>query len=297
MIQEILVPDSVAVKNVKNFLKHRFPIGYVRKLFRKNGIRINGKPARAADVVHAGDHLCLYIPFEKKIGKVGLESLPPLRPQSIFEGRELSVIDKPPGLAVHEGKQVVKRRSLLGLLEAKYHAKGVVPKLVHRLDKDTSGVLIVAKNEQTAQELENAFAEGNVRKEYLCLVAGRLSLDCGTIDLPLRGREGKPVSAVSHFSVIRRFDQSTLIRVKLETGRMHQIRQHCASIGHPVVLDDRYGDFAFNKEFRRRYGLKRQFLHAAGIAVPYKGRIRKWKAPLPQDLTAVLRLLETAEGR
>jgi 23S rRNA pseudouridine955/2504/2580 synthase len=294
VIQEILVPDSVAVKNVENFLKHRFPIGYVRKLFRKNGIRLNGKRARAGDVVHAGDRLCLYIPFEKKIG---LESLPPPRFQSIFEDRELAVIDKPPGLAVHEGKQVAKRRSLLGLLEAKYHADGVVPRLVHRLDKDTSGVLIVAKNQQAAQEIENAFAEGNVQKEYLCLVAGRLSLDCGRIDLPLRGRQGKTVSATSYFSVIRRFAQSTLIRVKLETGRMHQIRQHCARIGHPVVLDDRYGDFAFNKEFRRRYGLKRQFLHAAGIAVPYKGRMRKWTAPLPQDLTAVLRLLESEEGR
>jgi 23S rRNA pseudouridine955/2504/2580 synthase len=295
--QEILVPESVAGKNIENFLKHRFPIGYVRKLFRKNGVRLNGKRARAADLVHAGDRLSFYIPFEKKIRKIELEQPPPARFRSIFEDRDLSVIDKPPGLAVHEGKQVPKRRSLLGLLEAKHHAEGMAPKLVHRLDKDTSGILIVAKNEQAAQEIEKAFAEGNVRKEYLSLIAGCFALDSGTIDLPLLGREGKPVRAISHFRVIKRFSQSTYIRVKLETGRMHQIRQHCARIGHPIVLDDRYGDFAFNKQFRRRYGLKRQFLHAASIAVPYKGCVRKWTAPLPQDLMSVLRMLESEEGR
>ncbi|HZD39252.1 MAG TPA: RluA family pseudouridine synthase [Terriglobales bacterium] len=297
MVQEILVPDSVAVKNIENFLKNRFPIGYVRKLFRKNGIRLNGKRARAEDPVHAGDHVSLYIPFEKKISKIQAQPTPPARFHTIFEDQDLWVIDKPPGLAVHEGKQVPKRRSLLGLLETKHRGAGVAPGLVHRLDKDTSGILIVAKNGHTAQAIEKAFAEGEVRKEYVCLVAGRLAPESGKIDFLLAGREGKPVQAVTRFKVTRRFSQSTLIRVTLETGRMHQIRQHCAKIGHPVVLDDRYGDFAFNKEFRRRYGLKRQFLHAATVAVPYKGRTWKWTAPLPRDLGSILTLLDAAEQR
>jgi 23S rRNA pseudouridine955/2504/2580 synthase len=295
VIQEILVPASEPIKKVENFLKNRFPIGYVRKLFRKNGIRLNGKRAKPEDVVHAGDRVQLYIPFEKNTRRFEGERSSPTEFQIIFEDRDLWVIVKPPGIAVHEGKQVPKHRSLLGFFEAKHHVAGVAPKLVHRLDKDTSGILIVAKNEKAAEELVTAFARGDVRKEYLCLVAGRLAQDTGILDFPLLGREGKAVGAVTQFSVAKRFSQSTLIRVKLETGRMHQIRQHCAKFGHPVVMDDRYGDFAFNRQFRRLYGLKRQFLHAATIAVLYKDTTRKWAAPLPPDLKAVLSLLEAGE--
>jgi len=295
VIQEIIVPDSETAKKAENFLKNRFPIGYVRKLFRKNGVRLNGKRVKATAFVRAGDRIQLYIPFEKKTKKIDAERPAPMELQTLFEDEDLFIIDKPPGIAVHEGKQVPKHRSLLGLLEAEHHAAAEAPKLVHRLDKDTSGVLIVAKNERAAKALETAFAKGDIRKEYLCLVAGRLPQDTATIDLPLLGREGKPVSAITRFRVLKRFSQSTLIQVKLETGRMHQIRQHFARVGHPVVMDDRYGDFTFNRQFRRHYGLKRQFLHATSVEVPYKGNITKWTAPLPQDLKAVVTALEAGE--
>ena len=297
MIQEIVVPDSEAAKKTENFLKHRFPIGYVRKLFRKHGVRLNGRRAKPEDLVRPGDRLQLYIPFEEKITRIAHGPPEPTELQILFEDHDLMVVDKPPGLAVHEGKRVPKHRSLLGFLEARHHGGGAAPKLVHRLDKDTSGILIVAKSEGIAQELETAFAKGEVRKEYLCLVAGHLSQDSGTIDLALPGRDGKPVPAVTHFAVVKRFSQCTLLRLTLETGRMHQIRQHCARIGHPIVMDDRYGDFAYNRQFRRSWGLRRQFLHAAGLALQYKGQLRKWTAPLPRELNAVLQRLEGEERR
>lgn len=295
VIQEILVPESEPVKKAENFLKHRFPIGYVRKLFRKNAIRLNRRRAKSHDLVRPGDRIQLYIPFETKSERLTDKSSVQTELRILYEDEDLLVILKPPGIAVHEGKQVPRHRSLLGLLETKHHKAGIVPKLVHRLDKDTSGVLVVAKNECTAQEFESAFAKGDVQKEYLCLVAGRLPQGTGTIDRPLPGRDGTPVPAITHFTVVKRYSQSTLIRVSLETGRMHQIRQHCAGIGYPIVMDDRYGDFAFNRQFRRSWGLRRQFLHAVSIATRHKGRMRKWTAPLPQDLKTVLTRLEASE--
>jgi 23S rRNA pseudouridine955/2504/2580 synthase len=166
---------------------------------------------------------------------------------------------------------------------------------VHRLDKDTSGVLLVAKDATIAQELEGQFERGLVDKEYLCLVAGRLPRHSGTIDSALPGREGKPVRAITHYRVDKRFADTTLVRVNIETGRMHQIRLHFAQLGYPVVLDSRHGDFGFNKIFRRKTGLKRQFLHAARLGLAYKGKRHTWVAPLPDDLQRTLHTLGTAE--
>ncbi len=267
----------------------------MRKLFRKNGVRLNGRRSKPDDIIHPSDRIHLYIPFEKHLTGIDPERANPREVPVIFEDRELLIVDKPPGMAVHEGKRVLKHGSLLGILEAKYRPAGVTPKLVHRLDKDTSGLLIVAKNSQAAQDLEDAFAEGSVQKEYLCLVVGRLHRKAGTIDFPLTGRDGKPVSAVTHFRVLKLFSETTLIKVKPETGRLHQIRLHCARLGHPVVMDDRHGDFAFNKYFRRVYGLKRQFLHAASLGLKYKGSTAKWTAPLPKDLQRILNSLECPE--
>jgi 23S rRNA pseudouridine955/2504/2580 synthase len=163
---------------------------------------------------------------------------------------------------------------------------------VHRLDRDTSGVLLIAKDEVTAGELEAIFAAGKeAQKEYLCLVAGRLQDNQGRIDLPLPGREGVPVRALTRFKVLDRFSQTTLARVSIETGRMHQIRLHFAAIGYPVVLDDQHGDFAFNKQFNKKFRLKRQFLHASRLEIKHGGKRRVWSAPTPPDLQKVIEAL------
>jgi 23S rRNA pseudouridine955/2504/2580 synthase len=289
-MREIVLPDSEAPKKLENFLKKHFPIGYVRKVFRKNGVRINGRRGESDNIIRAGDRIQLYIPFEPQAG--------PRRSRAkidiVFEGDSLLVINKPAGLAVHEGKTVTKQESLLGTLEDHYRDRSIKPQLVHRLDQDTSGLLLVAKNPQAATELASYFETGKVDKEYLCLVVGRLQTNEGKIDFPLPGRDGTPVRTLTRFRVVKRYSEVTLVRVAIETGRLHQIRLHFAKLGYPVVMDDQHGDFGFNKRFRKEYGLKRQFLHAEKLGLNYAGKQREWTAPLASDLQRALRLLENS---
>lgn len=286
MPHEIIIPPAEEPKKLENFLKKRFNIGYVRKLFRKNGVRLNGRRAGPEDAVHAGDRVLLYIPFEEQ--KENTKTAAPLSAEILFEDRDLLVLNKPAGVAVHEGKGISKRDSVLGQLEAAYRPRGVAPRLVHRIDKETSGLLVAAKNDPAAELLERLFEGREVEKEYLALIAGRIHPKKGTIDFPLPGRDGREVPAVTHYKVEEEFSDATLARVRIDTGRMHQIRLHFAELRHPVVLDDEHGDFAFNKDFRKKYGLKRQFLHAAMLALEFKGKKRKWTAELPADLARTL---------
>jgi 23S rRNA pseudouridine955/2504/2580 synthase len=289
-MHEIVLPAGETPKKLAKFLTKNFPIGYVRKVFRKNGVRINGQRAKSDDLIRAGDRIQLYIPFEPDAAVAKpVKSFPKM--DVLFEDDALLVIDKPAGLAVHEGRTVSKRDSVLGILETQYRDRGIKPRLVHRLDKDTSGLLLVAKNQQTASELESGFETGQVDKEYLCLVVGRLQTNEGKIDFPLPGRDGKPVRALTRFRVIKRFFEVTLVRVAIETGRLHQIRLHFAKLGYPVVMDDQHGDFGFNKRFRKAFGLKRQFLHAEKLRLNYAAKLREWTAPLAKDLDETLRAL------
>lgn len=292
MSWEIVVPPNEPPKRLENLLKKRFNVGYVRKLFRKNGVRLNGKRSGPEELARPGDRIQLYIPFEKQ--KAAPKTLRALPFKIIFEDDDFIVIDKPAGTAVHEGKDILKRNSILGMLEESYRSRGIAPRLAHRIDKDTSGLLVAAKNAKTAEKLKAMFEKSHVEKEYLALVIGRLYPKHGTIQFPLPGRDGRPVSAVTHYRVEKEFSDTTLARVRIDTGRMHQIRLHFAEFGHPVVMDDEHGDFAFNKQFRKVYGLKRQFLHAAKIAFEYRGKKRTWTAPLPEDLARTLKSLEVA---
>ena len=289
-MREIILGSNESGKKLENYLKKEFPIGYVRKLFRKNGIRLNGQRAKPADAIRAGDKIQLYIPFDTQRTRTPTTIVAP-KLDIVFEDDNLLVIDKPAGLAVHEGKTVSKRDSLLGILERQYRASQTKPQLVHRLDQDTSGLLLLAKNQKTAEELALAFETGAVDKEYLALVAGRLANDQGKIDSPLPGREGNPVRALTRYKVVKRYSEVTLVRVAIETGRLHQIRLHFAQLGHPVVMDDQHGDFGLNKKFRREFGLKRQFLHAAKLRLNFAGKVCEWQAKLPNDLERTLALL------
>jgi 23S rRNA pseudouridine955/2504/2580 synthase len=293
MNQEIVLPTDEAPKKLENFLKKHFPIGYVRKLFRKNGVRLNGQRTKPDALVRPGDRLKLYILFEKHIEKTTSEC----ELEKIYEDAKLLVLNKPAGAAVHEGREILKRDTVLGILESQYRTEGRVPRLVHRLDKDTSGLLLVAKDADTAKELESRFEEATVDKEYICLVAGRIPQREGTVDFPLPGREGKAVRALTRYKVIKKFSDTTLLRVQIATGRMHQIRLHFAKLGYPVVMDAQHGYFSFNKAFRKTYGLKRQFLHAAKVVVEYGGKKRTWAAPLPKDLKRTLAALEAVSAK
>lgn len=287
---EIVVPPNEPPKRLENLLKKRFNVGYVRKLFRKNGVRLNGQRSGPEELARAGDRIQLYIPFEKQMAAPKTPRALPF--EIIFQDDDLIIVNKPAGIAVHEGKDILKRNSVLGMLEESYRSRGIAPRLAHRIDKDTSGLLLAAKHDKTAEKLEAMFEKSEVEKGYLALVIGRLYPKHGTIQLPLPGRDGRPVSAVTHYLVEKEFTDTTLARVRIGTGRMHQIRLHFAALGHPVVMDDEHGDFGFNKQFRKTYGLKRQFLHAATVAFEYKGKKRKWSAELSEDLTRTLQLLE-----
>ena len=290
-MREIVVGPAEAAKKLENFLKKEFPIGYVRKLFRKNGVRLNGKRAKPDDAIGADDRVQIYIPFEAQKSQAPKPSALPAI-EIIYEDETLLVINKPAGLAVHEGKTVSRANSLAGWVECTYKDKAHRPLLVHRLDRDTSGLLLLAKNEKALAELEKQFETGKIAKEYICLVAGRLPNNEGKIDSPLPGRDGNPVRALTRYQVIKRFSEATLVRVTIETGRLHQIRLHFAKLGYPVVMDDQHGDFAFNKKFRKEYGLKRQFLHADKLAINFAGKRHHWTAPLAEDLAQTLQLIE-----
>jgi 23S rRNA pseudouridine1911/1915/1917 synthase len=205
----------------------------------------------------------------------------------------LVVVDKPAGLVVHpapshRGDTLVE---LLGELAG--GGEGGRPGVVHRLDKDTSGLMIVARNEASHRDLAGQIKRREVTREYLALVEGTPEARTGTIDAPLgRHRRRRTRMAVrgagsrqarTHFEVIEALPADSLVRARLETGRTHQIRVHFAAIGHPVVGDPEYGE-------RGRHGLERQFLHAAvlGFRHPVSGRQMTFRSDLPEDLRMAL---------
>jgi len=148
-----------------------------------------------------------------------------------------------------------------------------------------------AAREQTLVGHMHVLQDLRVAVHHLAQLGKRLiglANDRGKIDTPLPGRDGHPVPALTRYQVIERFSQVTLVRVAIETGRLHQIRLHFAALGHPVVMDDQHGDFGFNKQFRKDYGLKRQFLHAQALKIAIAGTWQQWTAPLSQDLQKVL---------
>ncbi len=216
----------------------------------------------------------------------------------IFEDEFLLVVDKPAGLVVHPAAGH-ERGTLVNALiahcgESLSGIGGVRrPGIVHRLDKDTSGLLVVAKDDAVHRALKVALAARRIRREYLALVEGRPPARSGTIEAPV-GRDRRrrivmsldtdaPKAAVTHFEIERALPHATLLRVRLQTGRTHQIRVHLQAIGHPVCGDPDYGH-------KGLYGLRRQFLHAARLALahPMTGAGLDIASPLPPDLRDAL---------
>jgi 23S rRNA pseudouridine1911/1915/1917 synthase len=206
---------------------------------------------------------------------------------------DLAVIEKPAGLVVHSAPSH-KGETLVDLLEGiAGGGEGARPGIVHRLDKDTSGLMVVARNEAAHRELARMVKAREVVREYTALVEGRLESRSGTIDAPLgRDRRRRTKRAVkgagsrearTHFEVIESLPADTLAHARLETGRTHQIRVHFAAIGHPVVGDPEYGT-------RGRHGLERQFLHASrlGFAHPRTEETLEFTSELPEDLKSAL---------
>jgi 23S rRNA pseudouridine1911/1915/1917 synthase len=214
-----------------------------------------------------------------------------------FQDSELIVIDKGPGVVVHPGRG--HREDTLSQRLAPLLAGGEAERagIVHRLDRDTSGLLVVARTERAHERLQRAISERRVEREYLALVEGLPPSRSGTIEAPI-GRDPRVRTrmtlggagareARTHFTLERALERSSLLRVRLDTGRTHQIRVHMSAIGHPVCGDPEYGT-------KGLLGLERQFLHAARLAFdhPTTGERIDLCSPLPEDLRRALRRAE-----
>lgn len=268
-------------------------------------VRIDGRVPRTRDTVRGGEQVTIAARIEPDTA-VAPEHMPL---QIMFEDQALFVIDKPAGLVVHPGAGNA-RHTLQNALLALDPQLAHVPRagIVHRLDKETSGLLVVARTPEVHQRLIAALAAREVKREYLALTNGVMT-GGGTVDQPI-GRHrsvrtrmavrGDGRDAVTHYRVARRFRAHTLVNVELQTGRTHQIRVHLAHIGYPLVGDPVYGG---RRRTPRGAGadliealdaFKRQALHAARLelAHPVSGRIVRWQAPPPADMARLIGALE-----
>jgi 23S rRNA pseudouridine1911/1915/1917 synthase len=213
----------------------------------------------------------------------------------VYLDDDLAVVEKPAGLVVHRAPSVKEQTLVDKLGETLGGGEAGRPGIVHRLDKDTSGLMVVARNAEAHQALARAVKARDVEREYTAMAEGHLESRTGTIDAPLgRDRRRRTQRAVkgagsrearTHFEVIETLPGDSLVHVRLETGRTHQIRVHFAAIGHPVAGDPEYGRGG-------RHGLERQFLHASRLAFehPRSREPMEFTSELPEDLRAALDL-------
>lgn len=284
-VRMIKVPEDRAGQRLDNFLLGQLkgaPRSLVYKLVRSGQVRVNGGRAKAERKLEAGEEV--RVP-PVNLAEVGDKAPPPagflqrMEQAILFEDARLLVINKPSGVASHGGSGI--SHGAIETMRALRPNQGL--ELVHRLDRDTSGLLVMAKKRSALSELQALLREdhdgagpGGIRKRYLTLLVGRMPDGVMSVDAPLhvglrQGGErhvqvnaaGKP--SLSHFRVLERRGGHSYCEVKIDTGRTHQIRVHAQHIGHPVAGDDKYGDPAVNKRLREQIGLKRLFLHAASL--------------------------------
>ncbi|MFN0060946.1 MAG: RluA family pseudouridine synthase [Myxococcaceae bacterium] len=312
---EITIDDDNAGQRLDKFLRrhlNQVPTSHLFKMIRTKKVRVNGKRATPEQVLAKGDTLFIRGDKARLENPLGAPSPrtrpspPPVDPQKLvvlLEDDWIMAIDKPSGMAVHPGSGISGGtavdyvRAHLGI-----HAErnGFLASPAHRLDRDTSGVLLVAKRRPAMVHFTEVFTEGKAKKRYWALVKGKMPELAGTIDLPLSEKQQTAASksrrgtnfqeATTHWRVLAQGNDSALLECRIETGRTHQIRRHLEAIGHPVSGDRRYGDFAFNRELRARWGLKRMFLHASQIEFPHP-ESKAWVkvvSSLPTDLSDVL---------
>jgi 23S rRNA pseudouridine1911/1915/1917 synthase len=289
---ELRVPEEAAGERLDVFLSGAAGTRTkAQRLIDAGRVRVDGIPKPKRHVL-AGGELVTYAEPEA----VPRPDVAPAEFQIAYEDEHLLVIDKPPGVVVHPARGH-EQGTLVQALEGRV-AGGPDPErpgVVHRLDRDTSGLLLLARDEKTHAALQAALRARHITREYLALVEGRPPARRGTIDAAL-GRDRRvrtrissdtddPHHAITHFETERALAEDTLLRVTLETGRTHQIRAHMLAIGHPVAGDPEYGKAG-------RHGLPRQFLHAARLALehPETGAAMELRSPLPEDLVRALRL-------
>jgi 23S rRNA pseudouridine955/2504/2580 synthase len=307
-----LGPDD-AGQRVDRFLRKylsRATLSLVFKLLRTKQVVVNGRKARPEDRLAEGDEVTLFLggrladlrgPAES--GRSRAPAPPPL--SILHRDDDVLAVDKPARLLVHEGDAGDEPTLLDAVLRAFPTRRGHTfrPALAHRLDRDTSGVVLVGLSAEGLRGLEEALRKRKVRKTYLALVLGVPEPREGTVDAPLKRQEfttgdrpkvfvggARDPEAVTDYRVLAEGAGFSLVEARPRTGRTHQIRAHLRHIGHPILGDPTYGDRRRNEEARRRYGLWRPFLHALRVELehPITGERLAVEAPLPEELRRVL---------
>jgi len=285
--------DGQRIDNALATLLKGVPKSMIYRLLRTGQVRVNGKRAKPDTRLSAGDRL--RIPPVRTAERTPDQGPAPdmvaaVAEAVVFEDKHFLVIDKPSGIASHGGSGV--SHGAIELLRAAHPEQHL--ELVHRLDRDTSGVLVFAKTRAGLTGLQAAIRAGEVTKQYLCLMVGhppkaRFDVNAPLLKSVLQGGErmvrvsdnGKP--SLTFFREMEQLTGARLMQATLGTGRTHQIRVHAAHVGHPLAGDTKYGDREANKRFREK-GLNRLFLHAAHMGFELEGRAYAFSAPLPDDL-------------
>ncbi|HPE61685.1 MAG: RluA family pseudouridine synthase [Thiothrix sp.] len=307
------VSEHEAGQRIDNFLFRQFrkvPKSVIYRILRKGGVRIDKKRVKPEHRLLAGQRIRIP-PLTRETdtghsahtGAASTSLLEQLEQAVLLEDDQLIVLNKPMGLPVHGGSGIS-----IGLIEAFRQLRPNLPfvELAHRLDRDTSGLILLAKSRPALTELHRLLREGGMDKHYLALAAGQWQGGPRQVSLDLRraGHQQHKIqvaqaeedgrTAESIFTPKRRGQDCTLLDVRILTGRMHQIRVQLAHLGHPVLGDERYGDFSLNRVWRKR-GLKRLFLHAASLDFMFEpnGQRYRLEAPLPAELHAVLQQIKT----
>jgi len=303
------VTADEAGQRIDNYLLRELrgvPRSYVYRVLRRGEVRVNGGRVRARYRIQAGDRIRIP-PVRQLVRRDDTGAAVPSAPLPIlYEDERLLVVDKPAGLAVHGGSGISR-----GVIEVLRAARPDAPylELVHRLDRDTSGCLLIAKRRSELRTLHALLREGGMSKRYLLLVRGHLQGRERRVRLPLHKNQlagGERMVRVSdagkvsetRFRLVGPLPGASLLEAEPVTGRTHQIRVHAAEIGHPLAGDGKYGDAAFNARMRQ-LGLRRLFLHAhsIGFSDPTSGREIHVTAPLADELREVLDRLEAEAGR
>jgi len=282
----------------------------VQRLIEEGLVTVDGASSKASLKLRGGERITVLIPPPKMAEAVAEEI--PL--EVLYEDGDLVVVNKPPGMVVHPGAGTSGGTLVNALLAHCRDLSGIGgtlrPGIVHRIDKDTSGVLVVAKNDRAHQSLSDQFKEHTIKRVYLALVFGSPKGDKGRIEAAIgrhpvdrkrmSGKSGRGKHAVTHWQVLGRFGGITLLRLRLETGRTHQIRVHLSEAGHPLVGDPVYGgsgrlaginDPQLKALIRE---LDRQALHAKtlGFIHPTTGEYLEFDTDLPEDMARIIAYLE-----
>lgn len=292
---------GVRLDKVISMLDNNISRTMIQKMLLDNKILVNGQSKKPSYKVEENDEISIE---EIKLQNVNLkpEDIPI---EILYEDKDIIVVNKPKGLVVHPGNgnpDGTLVNAIMNICKDSLSGIGgeIRPGIVHRLDKDTSGVLIVAKNDIAHINISNQIKNREVNKIYIALVRGRINENEATIDMPigrsLKDRKKMSVSkngkqAITHFIVLKRYKNYTLLKIKIDTGRTHQIRVHMAQIGHPVV-----GDMVYSNG-NNPFGVEGQMLHSKSIEFkhPITNKIMKIEAELPQYFDKILRDLDNNE--